>query len=456
MTITTAMEGITAPRHPADPHATHDAAPTARIIDADTPPTDFDTGDPVEDFAAQAWRGGPKFTPSRRHNGWTPDRQRAFLEYLAQGLTVSDAATLVGLSAASAYAFRARAAGAAFAVGWQGALLLQRNRLVDELTSRAFRGQTETIIRPDGARHERHRYDNGLALRLLARLDKVAAAELPDRTGDARAARLAAQDWDRYLDLIGGDASPARAGLFLSLRSTEGEADAIAPIVALARADLYQRTGAGHSGEVDAHDLDPAQRHAWSAADWARAEAAGLVALAAPLPPPEREPAPGSQLSQRSIDAIAAERAAEPVWWDDDAEEWRTRFPPPEDFIGEEDGRYGDFLYERTLTDDEVAAWEAAECRDTARRLPIETAERDAFFAARMGDDDRDGDAADARDVAAVAAGDDGPDDDTAAAPPGADPVGGADAAHARAAWNTDRAETLKPDEISSKVRMLT
>ncbi len=190
------------------------------------------------------------------------------------------------MSATSAYAFRKRAAGAAFAVGWHAAQLLQRNRLADDLMDRAFRGITDSVTNHRGETIERHRHDNRLALALLTRLDRIAAADLPDRTGDARAARLAAQDWDRYLDLIGADASPAQAGLFLSLRSTEGEAGAIAPIVALARADLYRRTGAGHVGELAAHDLDPAQRHAWTAADWARAEACGLLTLAAPRPPP--------------------------------------------------------------------------------------------------------------------------------------------------------------------------
>ena len=408
MTMRTPIEGVTAPLPPLD-RAAYAQSP-ATIVGADDRPRSWDDDTPIEDFAAQAARDGPCFmesavggpipgsasgalTGSRKSGGWTPDRQRAFLDYIAGGLTVGDASTLVGLSAASAYAFRARAAGAAFAVGWQAALLLQRNRLVDELTSRAFRGQSETVTRPDGSTIERHRFDNRLALALLTRLDKVAAADLPDRTGDARAARLAAQDWDRYLDLIAGDASPAQAGMFLALRVTEGESEAVAPIVALARADLYRRTGAGHRCEIDTTDLDPAHRADWTAAQWARAEAAGLVALApAPVDPDvdaredeaagAGEDTPGkAQHSQHWRDDG---HDSDPVWWCDTAEDWRTRFPPPADFSGDESGDYGEEDYERGLTDDELAAWDAPVQRDLDRRRPVEEGERDAFFAALM------------------------------------------------------------------------
>jgi hypothetical protein len=52
-----------------------------------------------------------------RHDGWTPERQHAFLSALAEGQTVERACRLVGLTVSSAYALRRRAAGAAFALG---------------------------------------------------------------------------------------------------------------------------------------------------------------------------------------------------------------------------------------------------------------------------------------------------------------------------------------------------
>ncbi|WP_294303183.1 hypothetical protein [uncultured Sphingomonas sp.] len=383
MTMMTPIEGITAPRiaaraDVAAAYAGTFPATRATAREHDTADDDdhlanrpLDPEDLEEDFARAAAIEGPVFATARRADGWTPDRQRGFLDYLAQGCTVADAATLVGMSATSAYAFRKRAAGAAFAVGWSAAQLLQRNRLADDLMGRALKGNVDLVINAKGETVERHRHDNRLALALLTRLDRIAAAELPDRTGDARAARLAAQDWDRYLDLIGTDASPAQAGLFLSLRSTEGEAAAIAPIVALARADLYRRTGAGHVGEVRVHDLDPARRHEWSAEDWARAEAGGLVALATPATGEVRT----SQLSQLSEDDEPG------IWWCDTAKDWRTAFPPPADFYGAEDGSYGDAGYNRDLSDDERDAVETWKAREVdARRVP-EEAERVRFFA---------------------------------------------------------------------------
>ncbi|KQN25074.1 hypothetical protein ASE86_02070 [Sphingomonas sp. Leaf33] len=389
MTMMTPIEGITAPAIPArtDVAAAYAGTfPATRATARERATADdddhlanrpLDPDDLQEDFARTAATEGPAFTTARRADGWTPDRQRGFLDYLAQGCTVSDAATLVGMSATSAYAFRKRAAGAAFAVGWSAAQLLQRNRLADELMGRALKGNVDYAVNPKGERVERHRHDNRLALALLTRLDRIAAADVPDRTGDARAARLAAQDWDRYLDIIGGDASPAQAGLFLSLRTTEGESAAIAPIVALARADLYRRTGAGHAGEVHVHDLDPAHRHDWSAADWARAEAGGLVSLAAPA----KEDAHSSQLSQLPRNEDYG------VWWSDYAEDWRTAFPPPAGFDGVEDGAYGNGGYCRSLSDDELDAVETWNARELeAKRVPQE-AERVRFFAELLAGD---------------------------------------------------------------------
>lgn len=381
MTMLTAIDGITAPLIPAAPTASATAGAAT-----DTAPHAPEPRPHVEPFARDAAldAAARALTPSRRGDGWTPGRQRAFLDHVATGVTVADAAALVGLSVASAYAFRKRAAGAAFAVGWSAALLLQRHRLADDLMARALTGVTDTVTNARGEVCQRHRHDNRLALAMLTRLDKLAAADVPDRTGDARAARLAAGDWDRYLDLIGGDASPAQAGLFLSLRSTEGEAEAITPIVALARADLYQRTRAGHASEVAIHDLDPAHRDRWSAEDWARAEAGGLVTLAAPEPEPE--PARTPQLPQHS-----APKAG--VWWCDKAEDWRTAFPPPDHFDGVEDGDFGDDDYSRELSAAELDAVEADRTRHAEALRVADAPARDRFFAALLSGEEEDDEA---------------------------------------------------------------
>lgn len=291
-----------------------------------------------------------------RHDGWTPERQQRFLRLIGEGVTVQKACAAVGLSVASAYAFRARAAGAAFALGWSAANLLAREPLADCLLTRALDGQVEWITRADGERIERLRYDNALATRMLARLDRQAAAEGPAAQA---AARLVAGEFEAFVDLLGRDQGPARAGLFLAARADDGD---LAPVQALARADRFARAGGGLAGEVATADLDLAARGGWTAEQWQRAEASGLLRLAPE--PPDDEPQ-DTQL-------------VEPVWWDEEAEDWRTSFPPPDDFLGDEQGDYGHESYARELAGDERALIEDGE--DEARAAAA--IERDRYFAA--------------------------------------------------------------------------
>ena len=102
---------------------------------------------------------------------------------------------------------------------------------------------------------ERHRCDNGLATRLLARLDKQADAAGP---AAAAAARLVAGDFEAYLDQLGRGEGPARAGLFLAARR---EDDDLQPIAALARADRFARAGGALAAEVATADLNGSTAH---------------------------------------------------------------------------------------------------------------------------------------------------------------------------------------------------
>ncbi|VXC97574.1 hypothetical protein [Sphingomonas sp. 8AM] len=320
-------------------------------------------------------------TQSRRHDGWSATNQRAFLEAIAEGHGVDAACACVGLSATSAYAFRRTAKGAAFALGWRAASLVAREVVAETLMVRALDGQTDTYTRADGSVVTRHRHDNRLAMSLLARLDRQVEAA-PDT--DVKAARLVAQEFDAYLDLVAGGGGAARAGLFLAQRSgaldpirdaADGDAAALAPLYALAAADRFARTGHATAADVPVADLDPAQRQHWTAEQWARAEAAGLIAFAAP-PAPEAPP-PAPQLSQHSAGP------AEPVWWDDEAEDWRTCFPPPADFLGIEEGDPADPDYERSLTEAEEALM-GDPPEDTDGALVADLArDRDAWFGAR-------------------------------------------------------------------------
>lgn len=281
----------------------------------------------------------------------------------------------VGLSAASAYAFRRTAKGAAFALGWRAASLLARDAIAETLLVRALEGQVTTIVRADGSIQTRHHHDNGLCMRLLARLDRQVETA-PD--ADVKAARLVAQEFDAFLDLVARDEGPARAGLFLARRAPALTKDGtdpaydLAPIYALAAADRFARTGVATAGEVDVSDLDPAARADWTADQWQRAEAAGLLALAAPA---AEKAVSEPQLSQHS----PAHAAEVPIWWSDDAGEYRTSFAPPDGFDGDENGAFGDADYDRALSDHEAAII-AEDDAAAAAAGPNGPAERDAYF----------------------------------------------------------------------------
>ena len=269
---------------------------------------------------------------------WTGANQRCFLETLAQTGVVSLAAKAVAMSAQAAYDFRLRASGRVFALGWLAAILLARDRLVDDLLERAFMGQEEEVIRdPDNNRLKRKRIDNRLGMGMLARLDRMveaapraiagaaagaAAGALAGR-GDAftQSARLVAGDFERYLDLVEHEGGGSEAGLFLATQAATGADQNLCAF----HYQLPQNSAdAGEEDDEDNADLD--------------ADSEMMPAF------------------DNSPDGLAADLT---VWRDDDADEWRTDFPPPQDFEGQEHGSYGDDSYERALTEAEVAVQDA-------------------------------------------------------------------------------------------------
>lgn len=149
-----------------------------------------------------------------RHDGWTPDRIRTFLDALADCGVASDAARAAGMSVQSAYRLRNSAAGRAFHLAWNAALQLARRRLADEVMSRALHGCVDVIVRDGQIWGERHRYDNRLTMAVLARLDRQ--AQLDDH--DNEDTRLVAEEFDEFVDLVsaGGDG----ADRFIGTRRT--------------------------------------------------------------------------------------------------------------------------------------------------------------------------------------------------------------------------------------------
>ncbi|MCY7271803.1 MAG: hypothetical protein LH485_07125 [Sphingomonas bacterium] len=91
------------------------------------------------------------FTPvtvRRTHNGWLPDRQRAFIVALARGASVNEAATGLGRSRQSAYMLRARHGAESFAAAWNRALDFAREARVVGQRTGDLCYETETLFVP--------------------------------------------------------------------------------------------------------------------------------------------------------------------------------------------------------------------------------------------------------------------------------------------------------------------
>jgi hypothetical protein len=196
------------------------------------------------------------------------------------------------MSPKSAYNRRNSAAGHAFALGWDAAILLSRAATADDVASRSRHGVIDRIYRNGELVAERHRYDNRLTMAHLARLDRLAAesAHRPE-------VHAAAAEFDLYLDLLPEGNAGARR--FLAVRfpldgngatraadeawshEDSGPLPAGSARALFARHEAYTAAGGGLSQEIPVEDLDPAAMLDWTAEEIARAEHGGLLCLLA-------------------------------------------------------------------------------------------------------------------------------------------------------------------------------
>lgn len=119
------------------------------------------------------------FTPvpvRPRHDGWSPERQVAFLQLLAECGCVREAARGVGLSVESAYRLVRRPDAQSFRLAWKLAVEVATERLSDAVLSRAIHG-VEVPHFFAGERIGTHRkYDERLAMFILR-------ARMPEQYG---------------------------------------------------------------------------------------------------------------------------------------------------------------------------------------------------------------------------------------------------------------------------------
>lgn len=218
----------------------------------------------------------PPRTATQRHDGWTPERRRVFLESLAECGVVQDACRAAGMSPASAYALRQRKAGALFALGWAAALRHARERLADELLSRAMHGCTERIEKDGEIVATRHRFDNRLSMAVLTRLDRE-AEKCDDHSGTVT---TVAEDFEALLDCVAAGDAEGEAAFVAAHRAPPQcpppPADG-ALMRSLAAFDRIRGYADMRPEDIDISDLDPEDAENWDDDQWERAFRSGLA-----------------------------------------------------------------------------------------------------------------------------------------------------------------------------------
>lgn len=145
--------------------------------------------DPAADTALDAHGHDPAayhWVPvlkKRRKDGWSPDKQRAFIEALADCGSVATAAQFVNMSESSAYRLRRAPGAEAFDRAWSAAIDAASKKLLDAAFERALVGSDEPVFDRDGRRVGRRLRQSDRLLMFLLR------AYGPDCFRDAAARR---------------------------------------------------------------------------------------------------------------------------------------------------------------------------------------------------------------------------------------------------------------------------
>lgn len=257
---------------------------------------------------------------------WTGANQRQFLEALAETGIVAEACAAASMSRRAAYNLRMRREGTAFRMGWDAAQLIARCVVADALMERALLGQTVEVVRdPDAHTTRSTRFDAQLGRALLSRLDRLAEGEARSGT-DMALARIVAQDFETFLDLIELGGAGSEVALFVAARDG--------------------------------------------------AEGANQCELAEISADPEPEPEPYYDPARE--DLRRADKQG--VWFEHETNQLWTNFPPPVGFRGLEEGQFGEDAYCRNLSHEEGRAADAREKAKIAELRTSGEAERDEWF----------------------------------------------------------------------------
>jgi hypothetical protein len=112
-----------------------------------------------------------------RHDGWTAERQHAFIAALAESGCVNEACKTVGMTSQSAYRLCRHFDAQGFRLAWDAALDYAIRRLSDAVYSRAIHGVAVPHYYKGEVVGEHRRYDERLAMFLLRYRDPLRYAK---------------------------------------------------------------------------------------------------------------------------------------------------------------------------------------------------------------------------------------------------------------------------------------
>lgn len=131
-------------------------------------------------IAAEARPPLPDFTPvprKYRHDGWTPERQKAFIAALADTGSVTRAAAMVNMAQVNCYTLRRAPGAEGFRRAWEAALDFGVARLKDIAFERAIDGYLVPVFVAGKLLGFRRRHNDALLMFCLRRYGLVRLGE---------------------------------------------------------------------------------------------------------------------------------------------------------------------------------------------------------------------------------------------------------------------------------------
>lgn len=243
-----------------------------------------------------------EFDPvSLRHriDGFTPAKQREYVEALADSGVARYAAARIGMSEQSVNRLRRRPEAASFNRACEAAHRIGSRRLVSVAFERSIEGTVKRHYYHGEVKSEERVYDNRLLMSLIGKLPHLFEEPGPEPIE---------QNWQPWMEAI-EQGLPEPSGPEPPIAEEPPAAPESGPADASAKCPIHQ--------PFDGHEV-----------------------------------------------------------WEDDEGIWWTEFLPPDDFDGEEQGRFGTDDYCRTLTEAEQAVIDA----EAARERALAAARRDFYF----------------------------------------------------------------------------